>query len=62
MRQDGNVIHENMFGIGVVVDAGERCRCSFEQFTGELQYLRKIFEERFSGMIEKCGKPEVDCG
>ena len=52
MRQDGNAIHENMFGIGVVVDAGERYRCSFEQFAGELQYLSERFWNGFSGVVE----------
>ena len=62
MRQDGNAIHENMFGIGVVVDAGERYRCSFEQFAGELQYLSERLWNGCSGGVGKCGKVDADCG
>lgn len=28
---------------------------------GKSQYFRKIFLNRFSGMVENCGKLEVDC-
>ena len=32
------------------------------KLAGEFEYLSKRFWKGFSGMVEKCGKLEIDCG
>ena len=48
--------------MGVVADAGERCRCSFVELTGELQYFRKRFWNGCLGGVGTCGILDGDCG
>ena len=45
-----------MFEMGVVADAGERCRCSSGELAGELQYLSERFWNGFSGVVGKMWK------
>ena len=48
--------------MGVVSEAIEKCRCSLGQLAGELQYLSERFWDGYSGVVEKCGKLNTDCG
>jgi len=51
-----------MFEIWLVTDAIGRCRCSFVELAGELQFFVERFWDGFSGVVGKCGMLDGDCG